>query len=254
MFPCSCSLAGILLCCCLEVCAADSKMARTCHSKLLSKCNSSRSAIIVLKDELFSGIINGQRVQEGLWKSKFLLRLEELEEWTDCPESSGPSSNQFPFLVFSYLLIVLIFIKYVYESILYFSVVKSFLPSLQALGLWSFSLSSFILMLLSWCTFSFGHACFFLGLALGVWLGGDFARVLQDKSFAGTVELSAEVRIAGRGCVVSCRGVSGCKCPRCVTPRRAGSTAGVGDELCCREAATRNKDWEWCWTQCARTK
>lgn len=58
--------------------------------------------------------------------------MEELEEWTDCPESSGPSSNQFPFLVFSYLLIVLIFIKYVYKSILYFSGLKSFLPSSQA--------------------------------------------------------------------------------------------------------------------------
>lgn len=203
----------------------------------------------MLKEELFSSIINGQRVQEGLWKSKFLLRLEELEEWTDCPESSGPSSNQFPFLVFSYLLIVLIFIKYVYKSILYFSVVKSFLPSLQALGLWSFSLSSFfILMFLPWCMFSLGHAYFSLGLALDVWLGGDFVWMLwvsgqELHRHSRTVCLSQNCR-KGMCCIIEWVGTSdGSVWP----PRKAGSTASIGDELCCRKAATGNKDWEQCW-------
>lgn len=45
------------------------------------------------------------------------------------PSALGCASNQFSFLVFSCLLIALIFIKYVYKSILYFSTVKSFLPS-----------------------------------------------------------------------------------------------------------------------------
>lgn len=40
--------------------------ATLCGMETVSKRNLSRSAIIVLKEELFSGIINGQRVQAGL--------------------------------------------------------------------------------------------------------------------------------------------------------------------------------------------